>query len=139
MSLPGRIAFGTLRLLERCSSPSLLASALSGFSAAANRFIPEPLAPASEKFESLFRISDAFPIPTAKQIATLSFHTGPLEWEVLLAESWNPDETPPDSERGALLHTVNSLLPTLEKHPEQIRGEILDCIVGRDLKDGGPS
>lgn len=71
-------------------------------------------------------------------IPTLGVHIGPLEWEIHLAEAWNSKALPPDSEREALVHTVTSLLPILEKHPEQIRGEILDCIVDGNPEDVRP-
>lgn len=295
MNLPGRIAFKTLRALERMVPPSLLAVALREFSSFANPFSRESVVPPVEQFKALSRISAAFPIPDAKRIArertlnrldrmaacwpdryrekkwksrcridglaglqelakqkrpvvlptfhfgplfihrywlrahdlpvanliredtaarspfreekdrlsgakrphvfsvgrdlkeaarwlqgggmllipidlpttrdltvpvreghfrlstgfvrlarkhsaavipTLSVHTGPFEWEIHLAEPWKPDGTPPDSEQAALLHTVNSLLPILEKHPEQIRGELLDCIVSDEASPG---
>lgn len=69
MNLPGRIAFRTLRALERSSPPGLLAGALRGFSSAANFVTRESVVPPAKKFESLTRISADFPIPDARGIA----------------------------------------------------------------------
>jgi hypothetical protein len=69
MNLPGRIAFQSLRALERGLCPSALAGVLGGFSSTANRLARESMVPPANRFERLARISEAFPIPDAGLIS----------------------------------------------------------------------
>jgi lauroyl/myristoyl acyltransferase len=66
---------------------------------------------------------------SATVIPTLMHRNAPLDWEIHLGPAWKPDESRSNAEENALNHTVTSLLPVLQKYPEQIRGEFLDCIV----------
>ena len=66
---------------------------------------------------------------SAEVIPTLIRHTAPLEWQIHLGPVWSSDESQSKAEEDALNHTVASLLPVLERNPEQFRGEFLDCIV----------